>query len=89
MRLGMPPKDVARNLGVFIPTLYRWMPASAPGIDPANGASVYHAVTEANDLCVVIASTPCTDIMSGRPFETTVTVTLNGQTYHGCGETFK
>ena len=25
---GMPPKDVARNLGVSIPTLYRWIPAS-------------------------------------------------------------
>ena len=26
---GVPPKDVARNLGVSIPTLYRWIPASA------------------------------------------------------------
>jgi DNA invertase Pin-like site-specific DNA recombinase len=25
---GMPPKDVAHNLGVSIPTLYRWCPAS-------------------------------------------------------------
>ena len=25
---GMPPKDVAQNLGVSIPTLYRWCPAS-------------------------------------------------------------
>lgn len=25
---GMPPRDVARNLGVSIPTLYRWCPAS-------------------------------------------------------------
>lgn len=25
---GMPPKDVARNLGVSVPTLYRWLPAS-------------------------------------------------------------
>jgi len=25
---GIPPKDVARNLGVSIPTLYRWIPAS-------------------------------------------------------------
>lgn len=23
---GMPPKDVAKNLGVSIPTLYRWVP---------------------------------------------------------------
>ncbi|ALV61579.1 DNA invertase [Burkholderia multivorans] len=26
---GMPPREVARNLGVSIPTLYRWVPASA------------------------------------------------------------
>jgi len=25
---GMPPKEVARNLGISIPTLYRWLPAS-------------------------------------------------------------
>lgn len=61
-------------------------PAPVPEIDPDNDASVYHAVTEANDLHVVIESSPCTDAMSGKPFESTVTVTLNGQTYHGCGE---
>jgi DNA invertase Pin-like site-specific DNA recombinase len=27
--IGVPPKDVAKNLGVSIPTLYRWVPASA------------------------------------------------------------
>ncbi|AJZ56761.1 hypothetical protein OI25_7572 [Paraburkholderia fungorum] len=26
---GMPPREVAKNLGVSIPTLYRWVPASA------------------------------------------------------------
>jgi len=25
---GLPPKDVARDLGVSVPTLYRWLPAS-------------------------------------------------------------
>lgn len=25
---GIPPKDVAHNLGVSVPTLYRWLPAS-------------------------------------------------------------
>lgn len=25
---GIPPKDVAQNLGVSVPTLYRWVPAS-------------------------------------------------------------
>ena len=26
---GVPPRDVAKNLGVSLPTLYRWVPASA------------------------------------------------------------
>ena len=26
---GMPPRGVAKNLGVSIPTLYRWIPAAA------------------------------------------------------------
>ena len=26
---GVPPRDVAQNLGVSVPTLYRWIPASA------------------------------------------------------------
>jgi len=25
---GVPPRDVAKNLGISIPTLYRWLPAS-------------------------------------------------------------
>lgn len=26
---GMPPRDVARNLAVSVPTLYRWLPSSS------------------------------------------------------------
>ena len=26
---GVPPRDVAQNLGVSVPTLYRWIPASS------------------------------------------------------------
>jgi len=25
---GVPPKEIAQNLGVSVPTLYRWCPAS-------------------------------------------------------------
>jgi hypothetical protein len=27
---GTPPKEVAKNLGVSVPTLYPWIPASSP-----------------------------------------------------------
>lgn len=26
---GMPPRDVAKNLGISVPTLYRWLPANS------------------------------------------------------------
>ena len=26
---GAPPRDVAKNFGVSVPTLYRWIPAAA------------------------------------------------------------
>ncbi len=26
---GTPPRDVAHTIGVSVPTLYRWLPASA------------------------------------------------------------
>jgi len=29
LRGGIPPREVAHNLGVSIPTLYRWVPASS------------------------------------------------------------
>src|SRR5438445_10333161 len=29
LRGGMPPREVAHKLGVSIPTLYRWVPASS------------------------------------------------------------
>ena len=57
-----------------------------PKIDRAKRTNVYHAVTKANDLRVVIKPTRCLDVMSGRPFEKTVNATQNGQIYQGCGE---
>jgi heat shock protein HslJ len=61
-------------------------PAARVNVDPGTGTRTYHAVAEANDLRVEIVPVACTDTMSGRPFATTVTVTLNGRSYRGCGE---
>jgi DNA invertase Pin-like site-specific DNA recombinase len=33
---GTPPKDVAYNLGISVPTLYRWLPASTIDISNKN-----------------------------------------------------
>lgn len=60
-------------------------PAPAPEIDAASGTRVYQAVTEANNLRVIIEPAECTDVMSGERFENTVSVTLNGKKHHGCG----
>ncbi|MBF8223636.1 COG3650 family protein [Halomonas sp. 328] len=51
----------------------------------AAGGSVYHAQTEAHDLRVEIRPETCHDSMAGAPFETTVSVTLDGQQFEGCG----
>ncbi len=61
-------------------------PASRAQVDPSTGTQTYHAIAEANDLRVEIVPVRCTDAMSGRPFASTVSVTLNGKTYRGCGE---
>lgn len=60
-------------------------PVPEPRTDPSSGAVTYEAVTEAADLRVVIEPVRCSDSMSGFDFETTVTVTLNGEVLRGCG----
>ena len=61
-------------------------PASRALVNSSTGTRTYHAVTKANDLRVVIVPVACTDSMSGRAFPATVSVTLNGRTFRGCGE---
>jgi heat shock protein HslJ/uncharacterized membrane protein len=64
-------------------------PASRVQVDSRTGTRTYHAVTKANDLRVEIVPVACTDSMSGRPYAATVTVTLNGRSFRGCGEELK
>jgi hypothetical protein len=60
-------------------------PVPPAAIDSATGARTYHAAAGARDLRVLIQPTACTDAMSGESYETTVTLTLDGRAYHGCG----
>lgn len=57
----------------------------APRPSREDGATVYHAATDAHDLRVVVEERPCSDVMSGLPFPDTVTVTIDGRSYRGCG----
>lgn len=61
-------------------------PAPRTQLDAQTGTRTLHAQTEANDLRVEIVPVACSDAMSGRAFTATVTVTLNGRTFRGCGE---
>ena len=61
-------------------------PASRVKVDSSTGTRTYHAVAEVDDLRVEIVPVACADTMSGRPFATTVSVTLNGRSFRGCGE---
>jgi len=61
-------------------------PAPAAQLDAASGTQTYRARAGGNDLEVVIVPVRCTDVMSGRPFAATVSVTHNGRAYRGCGE---
>ena len=56
-----------------------------PGATIRGEQTVYHAVTEAHDVRLVITHEPCHDVMSGERFEYSVHLTIDGQAYHGCG----
>ena len=60
------------------------VPTPEPTSD-ATGVRVWKAKNDTTDLQVVVAETACEDAMSGKPYPSTVTVTLNGQVYRGCG----
>jgi heat shock protein HslJ/uncharacterized membrane protein len=62
------------------------MPAARVSMDSNTGTRTYHSIAEANDLEVVIVPVQCNDSMSGRPYPATVTATLNGRSFRGCGE---
>ncbi len=61
-------------------------PAPRTQLDAQTGTRTLHAQTEANDLRVEIVPVACSDSTSGKAFTATVTVTLNGRTFRGCGE---
>jgi uncharacterized membrane protein len=75
--------------GIFVTADYGQVRVHTPLPEPQrsdDGATEVYAVqTEAHSLVLTIRRTPCSDIMSGETFETTVELVLDGQTLHGCG----
>ena len=61
------------------------VPAPEPQKVQPSGNILYRANAGEQDLQVTIMPSHCTDAMSGRPFDYTVTVTLDGKSFHGCG----
>lgn len=58
-----------------------------PGVvaEPDRPVRRWQATTEAHELLVQVEDRGCTDVMSGDLYPATVTVTLDGRTYSGCG----
>jgi uncharacterized membrane protein len=61
-------------------------PAARAELDAKTGTRTFHATGEANDLRVEVVPVRCEDTMSGKPFPSTVTVSLNDRSFRGCGE---
>ena len=60
-------------------------PLPVPQVDTAKRRTVYAVRAEAHDLSIVLEGKECHDSMSGDGFEVTVTVTLDGREFRGCG----
>lgn len=60
-------------------------PSVQPEVDRGAGRTVYRTVAGGHRATIVIQDEPCRDAMSGWPYEATVTLTLDGREYRGCG----
>jgi len=57
-----------------------------PLVDGQARRTNYRAKNAQHELSILIEGRPCQDSMSGEPFDTTVTVNLDGREYRGCGK---
>jgi putative lipoprotein len=56
-----------------------------PQINEELQRTVYRPQTDERTLELIITNRPCTDSMSGHKFPQTVSVTIDNETYQGCG----
>ena len=78
--------EIKNGEEILIMTNYGQEKNSYPYVKPQEDKAARRTVFQIDaDTSVLIEGKPCTDSMSGEKFQTTVTVTLDGKTYQGCG----
>jgi uncharacterized membrane protein len=65
------------------------VPAPPPETPDTEDYMAYRIRTDAHTVEVIIVPTECQDVMSGQPFPATVTVTVDGDEYRGCGRAIR
>jgi hypothetical protein len=58
---------------------------AVPPPDRTERGVEYHARTPFQEITLLIEERPCRDSMSGEPFPSTITLTVDGRQYQGCG----
>ncbi len=88
--LGQEPgwyMDIAEGEKILLVTDYGEHRFEFPYASPDSSADreMYDITASGHHLVAVIERKPCNDSMSGRAFVATVTVTVDGKKYTGCG----
>lgn len=61
-------------------------PEPTRGEDPSAQPYIQRGETDDHTIEVALSEGPCADTMADKSYETTVVVTLDDQTYNGCGQ---
>lgn len=78
--------EIINGEEILIVTDYGKNRRSLPWVEPQEDKAARKTVFPVDDKTrVLIEGKPCTDSMSGEPFEVTVTLTLGNNTLKGCG----
>ncbi|MBA1147308.1 MliC family protein [Ectothiorhodospiraceae bacterium WFHF3C12] len=88
--LGQEPGwilDIDRERWIHLRADYGEREVFMPVTEPIrhDGRTVYRTRTTEHRLEAVIREQPCRDVMSGHAFSHSVTVTLDGERWNGCG----
>jgi uncharacterized membrane protein len=79
--------EIDREQSIYVLADYGEKKITAPATAPRDsaGVTIYAVTTEQHRLTISIRRLVCHDAMSGEEMTHTVTLTLDGQSYQGCG----